>query len=384
MSVKLNLAFVPYDSDIVTRAHAHGELGRVFLHECLHTWQLLSESYLTRIAVREMQDVLSFAESGTVTTDELAKSEAAQQDLSSVDGAAGFSAFTLAESACRWWDIATTDPESIYTSSTGLVLPVPQYTIPPSAGGAKGFTALALHEAMWSQTEYADPYRILATILGVAAPFTFPALAHCALQTLDPPRVAMLAAETIRSGIQFTGSGSDFHQTSMRLAVRVQEAVMHTCTALSLPSPKDGIDVVIESGLAIVPIWGHYVDLYRWAAQKHGYDRVALAFALPGWGRSMLHHFRPVLTLLDGGSWLSGSPGQVEALNEAFPSRLTPEQLELFRQMEAGLDEKPRLTTDSVQALIADLGAYAERVMTIDRELRLKRLLLRKTRTPES
>jgi hypothetical protein len=167
-------------------------LLRVYAHEFLHFWQLLSHGFFANMALSEWSDLIQFENTHVV-----GKPSKIYSEFYRVDVETGYSAYDIVECLARYWDIHILGPEKLrewiigkdlYDRSFSTKRILPSYREPKSYSG-RDFDSLVS-----SEEGYTRPYLAIVNRLGsFAAAIFFPLLAHFSLQTRQPATVFKIA-----------------------------------------------------------------------------------------------------------------------------------------------------------------------------------------------
>jgi hypothetical protein len=163
---------------------------RAFFHETVHFWQALSQSFLVRLADEEWQRLRAWERTGTVP---------APGDVRRVfercDSEVGWSARDLHECLARFWDVIAAGPTRVlqeeWDAGRADALPDVREVLRrrrAEAGLPKGAWGKAdlIATLIMAAGHYASPFLTIAGEELEYAEFTFPWLAHFALQTRAP------------------------------------------------------------------------------------------------------------------------------------------------------------------------------------------------------
>lgn len=163
---------------------------RVFLHEVVHYWQSLSQSFLVRLAAEDWQRLEIYERTGAVLGP-----GAVRRAFDEPGSRTGWSPRDLHECLARFWDVIAAGPRKVLEEewaagrSTALrdVRELhrrrrPEKTMPSGTWDGDDL-AMAL---LMVGGEYASPYLTVAEGELEHAAFLFPWLAHFALQTNAP------------------------------------------------------------------------------------------------------------------------------------------------------------------------------------------------------
>lgn len=292
LAVNLAFEWQRYDFDLLSMPRSHGDLGRVFFHELTHVWQILSESFLSRLAVEEYHALITFDSTGHLP--HMSSEESLEGRFTTKHPTLGFSAQQLMEAMTRMHDIGAVGPDRVYESITGSPLPIDPLPMRDPYSGIPAFPGRAISMTMTVEDAYAEPYRYTLDRWGIFAPFIFPLIAHYCLQTDYPVDVF---AAVIDQELRIAGT-SDIPNPSVVLSEPVRSAVYDVAARLGaqVSSSKE-----ILAECSPNPLFAHYVQMLGFAESQLGERALSLAFSDPVNHRSELGDlFQPSVTCFEG------------------------------------------------------------------------------------
>jgi hypothetical protein len=356
LAVELALDFHEYPHDLVQYPRGFDVLGRVFFHELLHCWQVLSQAYLTRLAAEEFNQLLYYRDSGELP--EKAGAEDLEGRFLAKHPEIGFSAHQLSEALCRFWDVQVIGADIVYAASTGAPLQIDdgRKLLRDPVSDAPAFGQKEFHRAMLVEDAYADPYRLAMERWGDQAMVVFPLVAHFSLQT-DYPIDTFAAAIMKQLELGSRRPVSAMEPVWFRTWEAAREVVMLTTRALGIPPCADSGQVIRETALSTHQIFQHYLLLLEIAKSQWGPDYLEYAFSAPGRERGALSTvFHPSVTLMQGGRWLNEAPAERDLIRLTDPEKLASH--------------------------LNSMASIAESLFETQRRLRLNRLVTRKRSGP--
>ena len=324
---------------------------RFYIHEVLHFWQILSESFLTKLALAEWQAMVDHTAGRTVGKwDRLVgRFVEKHQEL-------GFSSFDLHEALARYWDIHIIGPVKIFESHKDLKefemwRPLFGRLVTKGQYSDAAFDFLMQIEAEAFRDTYALPYRKLREILGQDTLIAFPILGYFALQSPDPVKVFASTAEKAgpilapgRSEARKKGVARNFHIVWREIFPALKQVCASCCETECGVALDPGWKVIAGSALQDNGLYRHYSQLVRLAFGLRREEFWEFCFALPGDLEArgfLVDAFRPPLTRFRNGRWTvetpftkmavtMGSPGQSRTSKAVWKWRLEPVSIRLM------------------------------------------------------
>ena len=288
--VELDHPYVGYQEGYV-RAPTCVEASfvRAYLHEVLHVWQILSQGFLTELALSEWNACVAYQSGATVSA-----TNPLRERFKEISPAMPFSPWNLSEGLCRYWDVHVFGPSRVLRERATIT------TSPASDRYPTGYSKLEFHQALLAvRDQWADPYRWTYGHWGDAAAVIFPLLGYFALQTADPVGVFVKAG---RASYELVGpTSSNVHKDWARTYEGLRTLVIDVAKSETGRSLRSGLDVLNSHPKLGDSLWQHYRTILRRFPGEHR-ER---AFALPGVPdyREMLANIPPALTVFTDGRW---------------------------------------------------------------------------------
>ncbi len=319
LTIALDAPFFPFDPDYLLEPRRFPNPAvRVYVHETLHLWQVLSQGFIANLALDEWRDLLAFERDGTLPdVDSLARRFVRPHpDL-------GFSAWNLSEALARYWDIHIVGPLRLFQERRGMV---PDLEV-------SGYTNAVFDSLMLEEDAYAEPYRLALKRWGSnSAVILFPLVGHFALQTPKPVEVFAEVIDRAVDLFRLEERRFSIHEVWREVFVDVYRLCCEACFSIcELVALTPGWDVIRKSVLADHPVFGHYLALLA-AVLPDWQERAHFYFALPGDPEArarLASTFRAPVTLLHGGRW-TGETGVTKLLSlrdwppDSIMARLLP------------------------------------------------------------
>ena len=302
---------------------------RVYVHETLHFWQMLSVGFVTNLGIQEWDDLLEFEPSGKVPKDADLKLLLREQHSE-----LGFSAMDLIEALARYWDIHILGPvklqewSSVKRSYEG---PISTQRVRDPSETPRPYFAGEFDALMKAEDTYAEPYRLaLARWGSQKSVVLFPLVGYCALQTKRPVRVFTSAIAQLEKDITLPVRFSIHDEWRRNFPIvykRCNEIALSETGAVLTP----GWDVLSRSKLIDQhPVMQHHKALLNGAMGLWGRSEMELYFAIPGDPEARGHliaAFLPPVTLFRNGCWAVNSQLTELALKTGNPRILDATRL---------------------------------------------------------
>jgi hypothetical protein len=307
LAIRLSSDYFPFELDFLLEPRKYSSPAvRVYVHETLHFWQILSQGYIANLALDEWLQLKEYEKNCRIP--EIASlSSRFRHKHESI----GFSAWNLSEALCRYWDIHILGSNLLLRKH--LIVEEeredPSLDEHPLFSRYSGSTSLTFDALMNREDAYAEPYRIALKNWGTNnSVILFPIVGHLALQTPKPIEVFIDVVERLVGSYDIESSELDIHQKWREIFDEVyKECIVSTVKICNLAELTPGWDVIDRSELNQHPIYSHYLDIMKfifnvWKANTHFF------FALPGdpyCRMKLASTFRPPITLFNDGEWHS-------------------------------------------------------------------------------
>jgi hypothetical protein len=314
LAIELASDFFPFEEEYLQQPRLYDNATiRVFVHEILHFWQVLSSGYLANLALKEWENLQEFEHSGKLTPPASILRRFMQRNPQ-----LGFSAWNLSEALARFWDLHICGPQKILRQRLlmirspdlerfGLEEPtdLPGSEAEPYSGEL--FDALMLLE-----DAYAEPYRLSLSRWGSKkSVLLFPLVGYFSLQTPEPVEVFYsVMNNSAIDRIDFL-QYRDIHAGWLSIFGHVGSLCKLAANYVGKVGDfTPGWDVVRKSSLIGHPIYRHYFqiisivkDFQAWQGNK-----IDFYFACPGdpdCRAKLVSTFVPPLTRFVNGRWVS-------------------------------------------------------------------------------
>lgn len=313
LSIELDADYFAFDDDFL---YGPGKFDnptlRVYMHEVLHFWQALSQSFLTRLALEEWERLLDYEENGTI-----AQGKDFVDTFKEKHSQLGFSAWDLSEALCRYWDIHILGPVKLLeqnekTKEFLRFLPQARQYLMREVNGVREYSSFAFDLLMRAEDSYAEPYRFALEQWGTNdSVILFPIVGYFALQSPRPVQVFADAIEHVRRSLHLDRMRNLLiHDVWPEVFSRVRDVCSESCSQLCGGQKLEaGWDFMQRSMLADNPVYSHFLELLRSTARHWGPEipnSINYCFALPGDPDNrerLAHSFRPPVTIFHDGRW---------------------------------------------------------------------------------
>jgi hypothetical protein len=317
LAIELAYDFFPFKKEYLEQPRLHDHTAvRVFVHETLHFWQVLSSGFIANLALSEWRNLLKFECSG-----EFEPRAKILEDFTRKNIELGFSAYNLTEALARYWDLHITGPQKnlrgrlLRSNSPDLArLGLDNPTDLPGSE-AKAYTGEQFDNLMLLEDAYAAPYRLSLERWGsLKSVLLFPLVGYFSLQTPAPVEVfcsVMKSNEIDR--INFN-EYRDIHIGWRSLF----EDIRNLCKLSAMfvgqvGAFTPGWDVIKRSPLNIHPVYCHYLQTILTLQNKN----TDFYFACPGDPECrayLVSYFLPPLTILANDRWIGESSSLKKAI----------------------------------------------------------------------
>ncbi|MFX0210197.1 MAG: hypothetical protein ACFFDT_29720, partial [Candidatus Hodarchaeota archaeon] len=179
---------------------------RILIHETLHHWQCLSQSFITDMAILEWENLRKYMSSKNNQFIPSSDFLNIRKKFLEVDPKLKFSAFNLSEALCRTWDIHIFGPlnmmlldhEKIGWTYSEAKEKIKSDEYSYIFRGERAYKNTAFDLLMQVDDLYAEPYRyMLKKYDTLKTAVLFPVVTYYALQTADPINVFVKTVEFI-------------------------------------------------------------------------------------------------------------------------------------------------------------------------------------------
>ncbi len=318
LSIELDAAHFEFDDALLHHpAKYEDPVVRVFVHELLHFWQTLSQSFLTGLALAEWRRLVEFERSGLPSGADHPVLEFLEPHPE-----LGFSAWDLSEALCRYWDVHIIGPVKLIEHNERVLeflrfFPQAKEHLYREVNGERQYSSLAFDLLMRGEDSYAEPYRYALDRWGSnQSVIFFPIAGHFALQSPRPIAVFAEAINRIRRAFQLDRMRNlDIHYVWPAAFDQVRRICAEACADLCGDRGLEtGWQLMERVGVGDHPVFRHYLALLESTSDHWGNDPpggLDYCFALPGnpsCRERLAYAFRPPATIFHDGVWSGRSP----------------------------------------------------------------------------
>jgi len=312
LAIELASDFFPFEEEYLQQPRLYDNAAvRVFVHETLHFWQVLSSGFLANLALSEWHNLLEFEGSGELTPQSSILGSFVRENPEM-----GFSPWNLSEALARFWDLHITGPQknlrqrllltdSPDLSRMGLETPT---DLPGSE--AQAYSSEQFDTLMLLEDTYAEPYRLsLARWGSLKSVLLFPLVGYFSLQTSMPVKVfSSVMSNSTLDRIDFS-QYQDIHAGWRSIFSDIKRLCGMTALSDVGIDLTPGWDVIRRSSLNDHPVYQHYLQAISLlhALPVWGEEKIDFYFACPGdpdCRAKLVSTFSPHLTLLANGRWI--------------------------------------------------------------------------------